>query len=51
MSEWHLARGFRYAGIVGGLRSEPDRRDIAVIVSDAPAAFGVLLVEYAERLV
>src|SRR5438094_1003233 len=38
MSEWHLARGFRYAGIVGGLRSEPDRRDIAVIVSDAPAA-------------
>ncbi|MCI0703372.1 MAG: bifunctional glutamate N-acetyltransferase/amino-acid acetyltransferase ArgJ [Planctomycetia bacterium] len=38
MSEWHLARGFRYAGIVSGLRTEPDRRDLAVIVSDTPAA-------------
>jgi glutamate N-acetyltransferase/amino-acid N-acetyltransferase len=38
MSEWHLARGYRFAGIVSGLRSEPDRRDLAVIVSDTPAA-------------
>lgn len=38
MSEWHLARGFRYAGIVSGLRTEPDRRDLAVIISDRPAA-------------
>jgi glutamate N-acetyltransferase/amino-acid N-acetyltransferase len=38
MSEWHLARGYRFAGIVSGLRAEPDRRDVAVIVSDAPAA-------------
>ena len=38
MNEWHLARGYRYAGIVSGLRSEPDRRDLAVIVSDRPAA-------------
>src|SRR6516162_5820239 len=38
MSDWHLARGYRYAGIVSGLRTEPDRRDLAVIVSDAPAA-------------
>src|SRR5947199_766359 len=37
MSEWHLARGYRYAGIVSGLRTEPDRRDLAVIVSDTPA--------------
>jgi glutamate N-acetyltransferase/amino-acid N-acetyltransferase len=37
MSEWHLARGYRYAGIVSGLRSEPDRRDVAVVVSDRPA--------------
>src|SRR5215475_3986005 len=37
MSDWHLARGYRYAGIVSGLRSEPDRRDLAVIVSDTPA--------------
>lgn len=38
MSEWHLARGYRYAGIVSGLRTEPDRRDVAVIISDRPAA-------------
>jgi glutamate N-acetyltransferase/amino-acid N-acetyltransferase len=38
MSEWHIARGYRFSGIVSGLRSEPDRRDLAVIVSDAPAA-------------
>jgi glutamate N-acetyltransferase/amino-acid N-acetyltransferase len=37
MSEWHLARGYRFAGIVSGLRTEPDRRDLAVIVSDTPA--------------
>jgi glutamate N-acetyltransferase/amino-acid N-acetyltransferase len=37
MSEWHLARGYRYAGIVSGLRSEPDRRDVAVVVSDRAA--------------
>jgi glutamate N-acetyltransferase/amino-acid N-acetyltransferase len=37
MSEWHLARGYRYAGVVSGLRPEPDRRDVAVIVSDTPA--------------
>jgi glutamate N-acetyltransferase/amino-acid N-acetyltransferase len=38
MTDWHLARGYRFAGVVTGLRSEPDRRDVAVIVSDAPAA-------------
>lgn len=38
MNDWHLARGYRYAGIVSGLRSEPDRRDIAVVISDRPAA-------------
>jgi glutamate N-acetyltransferase/amino-acid N-acetyltransferase len=38
MNEWHLARGFRFAGIVSGLRNEPDRRDVAVIVSDYPAS-------------
>src|SRR3954454_1766891 len=38
MNEWHLARGYRFAGIVSGLRTEPDRRDIAVIISDTPAA-------------
>ncbi len=38
MTHWHLPTGFRFAGIVGKLRSEPDRRDLAVIVSDRPAA-------------
>lgn len=38
MTDWHLPDGYRYAGIVSGLRSEPDRRDLAVIVSDRPAA-------------
>jgi len=38
MTDWHLPTGFRFAGIVSKLRSEPDRRDLAVIVSDRPAA-------------
>lgn len=38
MDNWTLADGFRFAGIVGGLRSEPNRRDIAVVISDRPAA-------------
>jgi glutamate N-acetyltransferase/amino-acid N-acetyltransferase len=38
MTDWHLPRGFRYAGVVSKLRSEPDRRDLAVIISDTPAA-------------
>src|SRR5881392_1513906 len=38
MSEWHLARGYRFAGIVSGLRTEPNRRDVAVVVSDSNAS-------------
>ncbi len=38
MNHWHLAHGFRYAGIHSGLRaSEPGRLDLALIVSDLPA--------------
>src|SRR5438093_12703681 len=33
-----LARGYRYAGVHSGLRSEPDRLDLALVVSDTPAA-------------
>jgi glutamate N-acetyltransferase/amino-acid N-acetyltransferase len=36
-TDWPLPRGFRFAGIVSKLRSEPDRRDLAVIISDSPA--------------
>lgn len=38
MSEWTIAKGFRFAGIHSGLRPEPERRDLALIVSDGPAA-------------
>jgi glutamate N-acetyltransferase/amino-acid N-acetyltransferase len=38
MNTWHLARGFRYAGIHSGLRaSEPGRLDLALVLSDRPA--------------
>ena len=38
MHTWHLARGYRYAGVHCGLRPDPDRRDLALVVSDIPAA-------------
>jgi glutamate N-acetyltransferase/amino-acid N-acetyltransferase len=38
MTNWHLARGYSYAGVHSGLRPDPERRDLALIVSDAPAA-------------
>jgi glutamate N-acetyltransferase/amino-acid N-acetyltransferase len=38
MNTWHLASGYRYAGVHSGLRSsEPGRLDLALIVSDRPA--------------
>jgi glutamate N-acetyltransferase/amino-acid N-acetyltransferase len=38
MTTPYLAKGFRYAGLHCGIRPDPDRRDLALIVSDAPAA-------------
>lgn len=38
MTQWHLAGGFRFAGVHCGLRPDPDRRDLALVVSDYPAA-------------
>src|SRR5947209_12955843 len=39
MPDLHLARGYRYAGVHSGLRpTPPDRRDLALVVSDTPAA-------------
>ena len=38
METWHLAHGYRYAGVHSGLRPDPDRLDLALIVSDRPAA-------------
>lgn len=38
MNSWNLARGYRYAGIHSGIRSERDRRDLALVISDTPAS-------------
>ncbi len=38
MDEWPIPSGYRFAGIVSGLRQEPNRRDLALIISDRPAA-------------
>jgi glutamate N-acetyltransferase/amino-acid N-acetyltransferase len=38
MPDWHLARGFRFAGTHCGIRPDPARRDLALLVSDRPAA-------------
>lgn len=35
---WHLACGYSFAGIHSGLRPDPNRRDLALVVSDRPAA-------------
>jgi glutamate N-acetyltransferase/amino-acid N-acetyltransferase len=38
MTTPHLAHGFRFAGLHCGIRPDPGRRDLALIVSDIPAA-------------
>jgi glutamate N-acetyltransferase/amino-acid N-acetyltransferase len=38
MPDWQLARGYCYAGVHCGLRPDPNRRDLALVVSDAPAS-------------
>jgi len=38
MHDWSLPTAYRYAGIPSGLRNEPNRRDLALVVSDQPAA-------------
>src|SRR5437899_3167198 len=38
MTTWHLARGYRYAGVHCGLRPDPNRLDLALVVSEVPAA-------------
>src|SRR4051794_355293 len=37
MDTWHLARGYRWSGVHTGLRPDPDRLDLALVVSDRPA--------------
>ena len=38
MSDWILADGYRFAGIHAGIRPDPARLDLALVVSDRPAA-------------
>ena len=39
MKPWTLAANYRFAGVAAGLRpKEPQRLDLALIVSDVPAA-------------
>src|SRR2546423_3149972 len=38
MNTWSLAGNYRFAGIHSGLRPDPDRLDLALVVSDVPAA-------------
>ncbi len=37
MSDWLLARGFKFSGIHCGIRPDPSRLDLALVVSDRPA--------------
>jgi glutamate N-acetyltransferase / amino-acid N-acetyltransferase len=38
MSDWVLAEGYRFAGVHAGMRPDPDRLDLALVISDRPAA-------------
>lgn len=38
MPAWVIPHGYQFAGVVSRLRREPDRRDLALIVSERPAA-------------
>jgi glutamate N-acetyltransferase/amino-acid N-acetyltransferase len=38
MANWHLARGYQYAGVHCGIRPDPARLDLALVVSEAPAS-------------
>jgi len=38
MTNWNLAEGYRFAGVHCGIRPDPQRLDLALVVSDRPAA-------------
>ncbi len=38
MTDWHIAEGYRFAGVHCGIRPDPNRLDLALIVSDEPAS-------------
>jgi glutamate N-acetyltransferase / amino-acid N-acetyltransferase len=38
MTTWQLAQGYRFSGVHCGIRPDPERRDLALVVSTAPAS-------------
>jgi glutamate N-acetyltransferase/amino-acid N-acetyltransferase len=38
MNDWVLAEGYRFAGVHAGLRPDPARLDLALVLSDLPAS-------------
>jgi len=38
MTSWHLAHGYQYAAVNCGIRPDPNRLDLAMVVSERPAA-------------
>jgi glutamate N-acetyltransferase/amino-acid N-acetyltransferase len=38
MSQWHIPQGYRFAGVHSGIRPDPGRRDLALLISDRPAS-------------
>jgi glutamate N-acetyltransferase / amino-acid N-acetyltransferase len=38
MTSWNLARSYRYAGIHCGIRPEPERLDLALVISETPSS-------------
>ena len=38
MNNWQIARGYRFAGVHSGIRADPERLDLALMVSNTPAA-------------
>src|SRR4051794_5624011 len=38
MTDWHLATGYRFAAVNCGIRPDPNRLDLALVVSDRPSA-------------
>jgi glutamate N-acetyltransferase / amino-acid N-acetyltransferase len=38
MTDWNIADGYRFAGVHCGIRPDPNRLDLALVVSDEPAS-------------
>jgi glutamate N-acetyltransferase/amino-acid N-acetyltransferase len=38
MNDWHLARGYQFAGLHCGIRTDRERSDLALVVSTRPAS-------------